>query len=213
MSVKALGHGVVGALALADAAESGKKYHRQQRLAQKRVTGPHAPGGAPPMRKVSARQALNHYLRKQAAPKPLMPVGELARNIPAALGLGAGLAAGGLAVREGGRGVAAVHQRLVSKRMFEELKRRYPEIRRNEAKAKEAFDLAIAYAPSLLKHPAAIGDFVRRQLEFPMSSHEYLKQLADLEGAVGKSETYGAASALGQGAMEGGRSMLPLIGG
>lgn len=162
-----------------------KRYIAQQRSGQKKVNAPVPPGGVPNMSKISAHQALRYYLRKQAA----IPGGwgSAARNLPGALALGAGVAAGGLLAASGGRGVGNVYQRFQAQSMFKTLTQRYPEIRRHP-KAREYFDMIVAYAPSLMRHPTAIGDFLRRQLEYPMSSVEFIKQLADLEGTVAKTE-------------------------
>ena len=159
------------ALALASevpgAVKETKRYKAHQRESATKVTGSHPPGGAPPMRKVSAHQALNYFLKKQAGGE--ISRGGIMKAMPAAFAAGMVTAGGDLALRGAGSVVGGVYQRFASKRMCEDITRRYPDIKRNEKKAREAFDLAVAYAPSLLKHPAAIGDFVRRQLEFPMA--------------------------------------------
>lgn len=193
MPLLTAGRALTLAMEAPDAVSKGKGYKRQQQMARtKKIDAPNLPGGAPPMRKVSATQALRFYLQKQAGKAP-PGMSEVLKG----MGLAAGIGGTALAGRGLAKGVGSVYQRFAANRMFEEIKRRYPEIRRKPKEAREAFDIAIAYAPSLMKHPAAIGDFVRRQLQFPISSHEYLKQLADLEGSVSKAESYGAPAQFG----------------
>lgn len=201
---KLIGPGLTVAVGAPGAVSQGRKYTAQQR--ERRNPGSVPPGGIPPMKKVSARRALDHYLKKQAGPLPPTR-GGLAHALPWALLAGAGLTAGGMGASAAARGVGGVYQRFQSNRMFEELQRRYPEIRRHP-KAREYFDLIIAYAPSLMRHPAAIGDFLRRQLEYPMSSVEFIKQLADLEATVSKTESSGPASQFGHGAAQAGGGLL-----
>jgi hypothetical protein len=69
----------------------------------------------------------------------------------------------------------------------------------------------VAYAPSLMRHPAAIGDFLKRQLEYPTTSVEFIKQLADLEGTIAKTQGYSAATSFGRGVESGaGSALAPL---
>jgi len=194
--------GLTAVTAGPEAVVNSKKYMNMQRNA--RVKGVVAAGGVPPMKKTSAKQALRFYLQKQAGSTTFA---QGMKSLPGALALGAGLAAGGLLAAGGAKGVGGIFQSFQSKRMFEELKRRYPEINRNK-KSREYFDLIVAYAPSLMRHPAAIGDFLRRQLEYPMSSVEFIKQLADLEGAVAKTESYSAATRFGQEVTKGGSGVV-----
>lgn len=167
--------GLMGAMSIGDA----KKYIGQQKSGLKTIRTPQAPGGIPEMQKVSAHQALRFYLKKQAN---LTFTGGMG-SLPTALALGAATALGGMVAAGGARGIGSIFHGFQADRMFDELKRRYPEIRQH-AKAREYFDLITAYAPGLLKHPAAIGDFLRRQLEYPMSSVEFIKQLAELESTL-----------------------------
>jgi hypothetical protein len=146
------------------------------------------------MRKVSAAENLKKkLLEKQAEGPPGLGLGTIGQ----ALFAGAGLAAGGLAAGSAARGVGSMHTRFKANRMFKELQQRYPEIRRHKD-ARKYFDMTIAYAPSLLRHHAAIGDFLRRQLEYPISSVEFIKQLADLEATVSKTEGSSTASRFGE---------------
>lgn len=133
------------------------------------------------MQKVSAKQVLMEKLEKTAVPS--MTFGQ-------ALGIGAALTGTAMAARAGSAGIGSLYTKFKSERMFKELTNRYPEIKRHP-KAREYFDLIVAYAPSLLKHPTAIGDFLRRQLEYPMSSIEFVKQLADLEKTVASTPSIG----------------------
>lgn len=178
-------------LSAPDAISKGKEIKIKQ---QEKRLGTNLPGGAPPMRKVSSRAALNlkqKLMDKQAAgiPEPF--------GVGKALLVGAGLAGGGIIAGKAAQGVSGAFVKFKSERMFKELERRYPEIRRHK-EARKYFDLIIAYAPSLLRHHAAVGDFLRRQLEYPMSSVEFIKQLADLEGTVSKTEGNSAASQFGR---------------
>lgn len=191
--------GLTAAFEGPEAVSQSKKYKAQQQSGHKRISASVPPGGVPNMKKVSAHQALRYYIQKQAAIPKLrkLPFGSGMFTLPGALALGAGTALGGMGAYGVAKGVGNVYQNFQSKRMFKELTQRYPEIKRHP-KAHEYFELIVAYAPSLMRHPAAIGDFLRRQLEYPMSSVEFIKQLADLEGVVAKTEGYGVASRFGQ---------------
>ena len=138
--------------------------------------------------------------------KPL-EFGAAALTVPKALGIGMSLSLGGLGAYQIGKGVGNTYQKFQANRMFVILQNRYPEIRRNK-KSREYFDLIIAYAPSLLRHPTAIGDFLTRQLEYPMSSIEFIKQLADLEGTIAKTDTYSAASNFGKQTVQSGSMLM-----
>lgn len=191
------------ALMAPEAAGDTKKYIRQQRLA--RVKGRVPPGGVPDMKKISAHQALRHFLHKEAG--PTFGFRQAMGSLPGALALGAGLAGGGLLAAGGAKGVGGVFQKFQGQRMFAELRRRYPEVKRHP-KAREYFDMIVAYAPSLMRHPTAIGDFLKRQLEYPMTSVEFIKQLADLEGTVAKTQTYGMATQFGRGVETGAAGVM-----
>jgi hypothetical protein len=144
-------------------------------------------GDADTERMMSAKEVLHSYLRKQASSS----MGDIAAGAGKAMLVGAGLAAGSAAIGKGFDAVGGMFTRMQAKRMFEELQKRHPEVKSNQ-KARQYFDLIIAYAPSLLRHPNAIGDFLIRQLQYPMSSVEFIKQLADLEATVRKTESGGA---------------------
>lgn len=160
----------------AEAVGSTKRYKKQiQQQTQPDPAG-HAPGAPPPMKKISARQRMTEILEKNAGVAPPKMLGT-------AVGMGLALTGVGLATRGTLAGVSALHTKFKAERMFSELVGRYPEIRRHP-RAREYFDMIVAYAPSLLKHPTAIGDFLRRQLEYPSSSIEFVRQLADLEKTV-----------------------------
>lgn len=177
------------ALSAPEAAGKGKGYFRKlqdKSQGKKGVPTGSAPGAAPPMKKMSAKKALEAGLRKQAAPPPAAGM-----SLGKALMLGAGVAGGAAAVGGGIQGVGALHTKMKANRMFKELQRRHPEVKKHP-KSREYFDMIVAYAPSLLRHPAAVGDFLRRQLEYPMSSVEFLKQLADLEKTVASTPSPGA---------------------
>ena len=216
--MRATGPLSMGLTAMFEGPEAYKKtkgYIAQQRAGVKRM-GSVPPGGVPSMSKISARNALMSFLRvakgaggKAVDPKTMkgFPFAEALKSLPGALTIGAGLAGGGLLAAKAGGGVGGVFQTFQANRMFGELKRRYPEIKRHP-KAREYFDLIVAYAPSLMRHHAAVGDFLRRQLEYPMSSVEFIKQLADLEQAVAKTETYSASSRFGQDVAKGGTSLV-----
>lgn len=184
------------AMSAPDAIDKGKKISQQQR--QRRQPQPqigtHAPGGAPPMRKVS--ELKKKLMNKQAGGLPPPTRESLGKALPWALATGAGLAAGGYAAGAAAKGVGGVFQNFQANRMFTELQQRYPEIKRNKD-ARKYFDLIVAYAPSLMRHHAAVGDFLRRQLEYPMSSVEFIKQLADLEATVAKTQGSSAAAQFG----------------
>lgn len=190
------------ALSAPDVMDKTKNYMAQQRAGSKKVTAPVPPGGVPNMKKVSAHQALRHFLKKQAAMPPPFAPQKLRTAIPWALGIGAGLTASSLAIGAGARGIGGAYQRFQANRMFKELQQRYPEVRRKPEDARKYFDLIIAYAPSLMRHHAAIGDFLKRQLEYPMSSVEFIKQLADLQATVAKTEGESVSTRFGRSSAE-----------
>jgi hypothetical protein len=191
---------------LSDVRQKTKGYMAQQKAA--RIHAPLPAGGIPEMRKVSALRAMRYFLSKQAGGPDPISAGTFLKNIPAALGLGAAMAGGGMAVGAAARGVGGIYQKFVAERMFKELQQRYPEIRNKPQEARKYFELIVAYAPSLLRHHAAIGDFLRRQLEYPMSSVEFIKQLADLEATVSKTHGESASAHFGRSASEAGGGML-----
>ena len=201
MSVSAL---LNVALAAPDAVGKGKGYAQKQRDRRtKPEIGTHPPGGAPPMRKISAK----HLMEKKAG--NLTPLrSDFARALPYALGMGAATAAGTMMAGGAARGVGSVFQKFKSNRMFKELQQRYPEIRRHKD-ARKYFDMVVAYAPSLMRHHAAIGDFLSRQLQYPMSSIEFIKQLADLEATVSKTESQGQSAQFARGTEMAASSVLP----
>jgi hypothetical protein len=190
------------------------KSHTQDYIAQqragtaKKIKGPVPPGGVPPMQKMSAHQALRYFLKKKAA----VPWENLAKAVGTSLLVGGGLTAAGMAVGAGARGVGGVYQQFQANRMFEDLKRMYPEIRQKPQDARKYFDMILAYAPGLMRHHAAIGDFLRRQLEYPMSSIEFIKQLADLQSTLSKTESERPGTRFGRAASESAGSIVKPVG-
>jgi hypothetical protein len=203
------------ALSAPEAMKHTKRYAKQQALGVKKLKADQAPGSAPPMRKVSAKQALRFHLKKQASVNkeaaPMLSFGSAMKAVPMALGAGALLAAGGMAARGGAGAVGGAFQKFQSNRMFKELEQRYPDVRRHKD-ARKYFDLIVAYAPSLMRHHAAIGDFLTRQLQYPMSSIEFIKQLADLEATVSKTEGSSMAARFGQSVEQSAGSFLGPMG-
>lgn len=170
---------------------------------KRRVTAPVPPGGVPKMTKIN--QILNRHLEKVAGNNPVVKPENFRKALMHGLAMGAGLSGAGLVGTMGIRGVGGTYQKFVKERMFKHLNQRYPEIKRNP-KAREYFDLIVAYAPSLMRHPSAIGDFLRRQLEYPVSSVEFIKQLADLESTIAKTESSSMAAEFGKGMARAGGS-------
>ena len=188
---------------LSDVRGRTKGYMAQQKAS--RISAPLPAGGIPEMRKVSALQAMRYFLHKQADG---VGAGSLLKSLPGAMALGGAMAGGGLAMGAAARGVGGIYQKFVAERMFKELQQRYPEIRNKPQEARKYFELIVAYAPSLLRHHAAIGDFLRRQLEYPMSSVEFIKQLADLEATVSKTKGESTGARFGYGAAESAGHMI-----
>jgi len=143
------------------------------------------------MNKISARKALRHYLKKEA-----VTASTVASMMAAGLAVGVGSQLAGRAVAGGARAVGDVFLSFRNNRLFDELKAKYPEIKSNK-RAREYFDMIMAYAPSLARHPTAIGDFLSRQLQYPVSSIEFLHRLADFEGSVRRTDATRASSAFG----------------
>jgi hypothetical protein len=181
------------ALNAPDSISQGKKIsqQQQQRRQPQPQIGTHAPGGAPPMRKVS--ELKKKLMKKQAGGGKLIDQKTLMTGLALAGSLGVLQAGGAMAAK----GVGGTFQKFQANRVFKDLESRYPEIKRNP-NSRKYFDLIVAYAPSLMRHHAAIGDFLRRQLEYPMSSVEFIKQLADLESTVQGTESRGRAAQFGQ---------------
>jgi hypothetical protein len=136
------------------------------------------------------------YLKK-AAPIPTGFGSDMAK----ALMIGTGLAVAGAGVGAAAGGVGSMFTRLQASRMYDELRRRHSEVKSNP-KSRQYFDLIVAYAPSLMRHPSAIGDFLLRQLQYPMSSVEFIKQLADLEATVSKTSRDSIGSNVGRASAE-----------
>jgi hypothetical protein len=108
------------------------------------------------------------------------------------LGLGIGAMHAGTAamkpvIQGVATGIGGMFERSHRKKLYEELVRRNPSLSR-DPRAREYFDLAMTYAPSLGRHPLAIGDFLKKQLQYPVSSHEFLKALADFESTVSRTD-------------------------
>jgi hypothetical protein len=135
------------------------------------------------------------YLKKAA-----LPAG-LGSDMAKALMIGTGLAVAGAGVGAAAGGVGSMFTRLQASRMYDELRRRHSDVKSNP-KSRQYFDLIVAYAPSLMRHPSAIGDFLLRQLQYPMSSVEFIKQLADLEATVSKTSRDSIGSNVGRASAE-----------
>jgi hypothetical protein len=192
-----LGIGFSAAVGGKENVRQARGYMAQQRAGTRHVRAPEAAGEIPTMQKISARKALRFYMRKHAVIIPPPAATGLAGNLARAMLMGAAGTGAAMLMGSGISGVGGVFQKYQAGRMFQELQTRYPEIKQHP-KAREYFDMIVAYAPSLLRHHAAVGDFLRRQLEYPMSSVEFLKQLADLEGQVVKSQNESAGARFGQ---------------
>jgi hypothetical protein len=163
-----LGSLIMPGMALVDAAEKTKQYKKMLDVQQAPL----------PPKTAGAKQMLRSYLHKKAS---------LKTEVTKAMAVGAGLTAAGVGIGLASNVVGDMYVKLQAARMFAELSRRHSEVRGNK-RAREYFDLIVAYAPSLLRHPNAIGDFLLRQLQYPMSSVEFIKQLADLEATVTKTD-------------------------
>lgn len=199
MSTATLLKGLGVGLAVGESTQQGKRYLRQQRARGIKPGMPQPQQPQQPRVKISARRALKSCLRKEAVPSGAQTRAVLEKMKP---WLAAGLALQGsaMALSGGARGVGSVFQRYQAERMFKELKTRYPSVKRHP-KAREYFDMIVAYAPSLMRHPSAIGDFLDRQLQYPSTSVEFIKQLADLEATVSKTEASSAAAQFGPSAI------------
>lgn len=161
-----LGSLIMPGLAAVDGVDKTKRYKKMLDVPQR----------PPPPKTAGAKQMMRSYLHKNAS---------LKAEVTKAMAVGAGLTAAGVGIGLASNVVGDMYVKLQAARMFSELSRRHSEVRGNK-RAREYFDLIVAYAPSLLRHPNAIGDFLLRQLQYPMSSVEFIKQLADLEATVSK---------------------------
>lgn len=87
--------------------------------------------------------------------------------------------------------VSNIFDRSRRQKLFEELCRRYPDIKEKQPRSKELFDLMMKFAPGLGEHPMAIGDFLNRQLQYQSTSTEYLAALVDLQKKIKEGKTQG----------------------
>lgn len=174
---------ISSALYAPDAIDKGKAYKR-------RLQNP--TGAEPIMNKISARKALKQYLQKEG-----MAASAIGSTMAHGAAIGLGSAAAGFAAAKGARVVGDVFMSFRNNRLFDELKSRYPDIKKNK-NGREYFDMVLAYAPSLARHPTAIGDFLSRQLQYPASSIEFLHRLADFENSVRKGDESRPSSSFGE---------------
>jgi len=93
-------------------------------------------------------------------------------------------------------GVGGIFERHQRRKLFAEVLRRNPGMR-SQPRAQEYFDLIMTYAPSLGRHPTAIGDFLVKQMQYPVSSTEFLHSVAQLEGQVQKNTEGQSANQVG----------------
>jgi hypothetical protein len=114
--------------------------------------------------------------------------------MPAAFAVGA--AALGLMARPAIGAVGGMFERNQRNKLFQDIARRNPQMAR-DPRAREYFDLVMTYAPSLGKHPTAIGDFLKKQLQYPVSSTEFLHALANFEATVSQNASRGPAAHMG----------------
>ena len=80
-------------------------------------------------------------------------------------------------------GVGSIFERRRRDKLFEKLLVIDPALKQNP-RSREYFDLVMTYAPSLGDHPTAIGDCLRRQLQYPMTSTEFLPGVADMQSTI-----------------------------
>ena len=189
--MKALGVGMYGS----EGVGQSKRYKQELDVKHKRVPGGAAPGALP----MSAKEAMMKHLKKEAS---------TASDIRRAFTSGLAVTALATAVGSTAVGVTSMYTKMQANRMFKLLQSREPTVRNNK-KAREYFELIVAYAPSLMRHPNAIGDFLKRQLEYPMSSVEFIKQLADLEKTVSGTSQDSAPWQMGQNAAKMTTPFLP----
>ena len=189
--MKALGVGMYGS----EGVSQSKRYKQELDVKHKRVPGGAAPGALP----MSAKEAMMKHLKKEA-------VGP--KDVAKAFAYGLAISGSTAVVGGAAMGAASMYTKMQANRMFKTLQTREPTIRNNK-KAREYFELIVAYAPSLMRHPNAIGDFLKRQLEYPMSSVEFIKQLADLEKTVSGTSQDSAPWQMGQNAARLSTSFIP----
>jgi hypothetical protein len=110
--------------------------------------------------------------------------------------LSAGAALGGLGVRAAAKGVGGMFDRSRNNRLFQRLAQKDKNLAK-DPRARQYFDLIMTYAPSLGKNDMAIGDFLKKQLQYPVSGHEFLKSLADFESTVSQTGEKRAPARIG----------------
>lgn len=87
--------------------------------------------------------------------------------------------------------VAGPFERRRRDKLFEQLLARDPALK-SMPRAREYFDLVMTYAPSLGDHPTAIGDFLKKQMQYPVTSVEFLSGLAKLQKDISDSRRKGS---------------------
>lgn len=195
--------GLAGGMSYAEGA--GKTRQMLNRMKMRGGVMPSVNKMPPPQQpKVAAgkslRSILNAPMKKEAAGGDVAKM--VALNAAVALAGGMGVALTGELIRAGMGGVSSVTQKMSRKRLFNRIMQMHPEFKKDKEtkdRAERYFRLIMAYAPSLARDDTAIADFMRRQLMYPTSSVEFLKQLADLEATIrGKVDANSVAARVSQ---------------
>jgi hypothetical protein len=134
------------------------------------------------------------------AQKMASVLGSAAAAVLPAVAVGTGIALAGRGIDAGLTQIGKAWKSQKHQKMFAELAKKDPEFLTNP-RAREAFDIIEKYAPAILKSPVATRDYIKGQLQFPRSSMELIRHLADFQ------KTYA------QGNMGGGPGMGSMVAG
>lgn len=157
--------------------------NRLNRLKAKGGVVPSNPGAAT-MPTPPQPMPANVPTEKVAAGMPTSASGQIAFATAVGLLGGGATALASEVIRGLSEGAGDIASKMRRKALLKKLMERNPEFRRQKETTERYFNLILAYAPSLARDETAITDFLRRQLQYPASSVEFIKQLADLEATV-----------------------------
>lgn len=191
-TAKGIGGAAIGALGVGMGAMEAKSRAQQatQRLKQMQMTP-----AVGPLKMASEKLAgLGAYAMGHSIAGGGGGLDPSVTNVLKTLGIAAGLTA---AAGVGLKGldaltsaVSAPFERRRRDKLFEQLLTRDPALK-NMPRAREYFDLVMTYAPALGDHPTAIGDFLKKQMQYPATSVEFLSGLAKLQKDISDSRRMG----------------------
>lgn len=90
-----------------------------------------------------------------------------------------------------GKNVGDMFERRKRQQLFDRIVAKEPSLK-NNPNARTYFDLILTYAPALSAHDQAVADFLKRQMQYPVSSVEFLQSLANLQKTVTETQAKAA---------------------